>query len=227
MIKTIQVDKAYCLSLIEEEARRDALAPEFAKIGNEVEFFLSERSDNPQLSCGQNHQKIIQLAKNAGYESILIFEDDVRFYDFHPKQIDQINRFLQHNQDWELFYLGGLLGKIWRTKYRGIARIKCVCTQSYIINSRIYDEILEIDLSKGTKAIDTIFKDKFKNYSSYPLLTWQEEEAKAPSALQDYRNSVTGVQMPEGYQEEKWKKNRKKEFWQYNLTKLYKSILKD
>ena len=74
---------------------------------------------------------------------------------------------------------------------------------------------------------NTIFKEKFKNYSSYHLLNRQEEECKAPSALQPYRENVTGVKMPEGYQEEKWKKNRKKEFWQYNLTKLYKSILKD
>ena len=219
----INVDKSVCFSLNEAEDRRELLVKEFAKINEDVGYILSDRAENPQKAVSICHQEVVRDAKEKGLKRIMIFEDDMRFYDFKAKQIDQINVFLDQNQDWELFYLGGLLGKIWRSGSRGIARIRCAGTHSYIVHERAYDKILSIDYENTTKAVDTIYKNMFRSYSPYPLMTRQEDDCLLPSYIERFRDQVVGKKRKPGKQEKKWRKNRKLEFWQYNFTQLHRA----
>ena len=222
----LNVDKAFCISLSEAEDRRELLDDEFRKLGVEVEYFLADRMANPQLGCALSHQAVVHLAKEQGLKNVLIYEDDVRFYDFDVQQIGQINDFLEFSDGWEIFYLGGLLGSMWRTRHKGIARFRGITTHSIIISDKIFDSIINYDFSKKDVGIDTFYKRNFKAYAPYPLMTYQEAETVLKSSIQEYRDQLNGTQKPPETQVLTWQQNKKKESWQYNFRNLYKFFLR-
>ena len=108
------------------------------------------------LGCLLAHQKTILLAKKRGYKKILILEDDILFpNNFNELFNDFITAFRKTGITyWNILYLG-LCN--WRdtsaNKYLSddIIKIKGggYCAHAYIINSNIFDYILEnIDYSK-------------------------------------------------------------------------------
>ncbi|MEH6638457.1 MAG: hypothetical protein V7717_04190 [Porticoccaceae bacterium] len=222
----LNVDKAFCLSLREAENRRAYLKSEFEKINQDVEFILNDRSHNPQKAISKSHQDLCRMASENNWETVLIFEDDVRFYDFNPIQIAQINFFLDQNKTWDMFYLGGILGKMWKTESDGITRIRCAGTHSYIVHKRAFERVLEIDYEKTEKAVDSVYKKKFKLYSPYPLMTRQEDNCILGSSIQGYRDQVTGSKGKLGEQEKMWRKNRIKERQQVYFKNLHKWLFK-
>jgi len=221
----INCDKAFCFSLKGAKDRRKLLEPEFKKIGIEVEYILSEKSDNPEKAVSLCHQEICQRALDENLERILVFEDDCRFYEFDPIQLEQINSFLDSNDKWDLFYLGGILGDLWKTKYKGIARIKCVGVHSYIIPKRTYNKILDIDYDKTNKAVDRVYKRMFRSYSPFPLISKQEDDELLGSSINQFRNKVKGRTSNSGTSI-MWEKNRKKENTQVYFKNLHKWLLR-
>lgn len=221
----LSIDKAFCFSLKNAQNRRDLLVPEFQKLGINVEYILSEKSKNPELAVSLCHQEICQKALDTNWERILVLEDDCRCYDFDPIQFQQINHFLENNKDWDLFYLGGILGDLWKTKYKGIARIKCAGVHSYIIPKRTYQKILDIDYEKSSRAVDRLYKKIFKCYSPYPLITKQEDEEFLNSSINEFRNEQKGREAKSGTSK-MWERNRKKEKTQVYFNNLHKWLFR-
>jgi glycosyl transferase family 25 len=223
---SLNIDKAFCLSLESAKDRQQLLPQEFIKINQKVAWSFGEKSSNPQKAVSQQHQDLCRQAHQQNLDRILIFEDDVRFYAFDPKQIKQLNKFMAQNQTWDIIYLGGILGRLWKTKHKGMARIRCAGVQSYIVSSRAYQKILDIDYDQTTKAVDTIYKKILKAYAPYPLMTRQEDDCILASSIQGTRNQITGTNALSGSQEKMWRGNRKKEIKQVYFNNLHKWLLR-
>ena len=97
--------------------------------------------------CTQSHLKIIREAKENNYERILVFEDDIYFYnggfthsmDIIESAIDEIQ-----DKDWEILYLGGSLLDQYVTQ-AGKHLIKAGgmnTSHAFILNHTAFDTLL-------------------------------------------------------------------------------------
>lgn len=140
------------------------------------------------IACGTVHKQIIETAKFNNLNKILIFEDDVCFYNegnesgitIIEKALDDLSKIT----DWDLFYLSGLIiDKELNLVTENLIKAKTVLTtHAYAINSQAYDKILRynpltdcaIDGWYGQQSIDNIeIGTLFTKYVAYPLAIHQ------------------------------------------------------
>lgn len=128
-----------------------------------------------ELGILETHIKILTEAKERGYDSILVLEDDVRFND-NVEDFDVY--FNQVPKDWDLLYLGGnhTYGLPLHIHDRNVAKLNyTVALQSVAINKTMYDVLLEV-LRGRVKQVDTYYamlQSVFNAYGFIPNMTRQ------------------------------------------------------
>ncbi|MEP2775474.1 MAG: glycosyltransferase family 25 protein [Luteolibacter sp.] len=104
-----------------------------------------------RAGCTLSHRNAIRTAKENGWKSVLIFEDDVNFGD-DPATLEKRISHAMHSQgdDWQILYLGSsevigpchLLGDLEGS--RALYETQgCIGAFAYIVKSEAYDWILE------------------------------------------------------------------------------------
>ncbi|MEC9483035.1 MAG: glycosyltransferase family 25 protein [Halomonas sp.] len=213
MIHQLAVDAVFCISLSEQQDRRELLKNEFRELGHEIEFILVERdAKNPERGCYRSHQICAQTALKRGYKRVLILEDDATFLNPENRQVARINRFLRWRNP-QLFYLGGMLGRMWLTPWRNIVRCRLTGTQAYIISRKGCEVLVSHDYT-GV-AVDSFFCRAFKAYGTYPMLSQQQPDVEGESAIAEYRKETHG---------QKYIKD--KDFWDANFRGQKKNLRK-
>jgi len=107
--------------------------------------FNAIKMQNGALGCSMSHLKCLQIAKENGWNHVLICEDDIQF--LNPSLFKtQINAFLSlHNPtDWDVILLAGN-NMLPYDKYSSNA-IKvhhCLTTTGYIVQSHYYDTLIQ------------------------------------------------------------------------------------
>jgi len=97
---------------------------------------LNQKDDKYILgNLGHQHTtlEIIKLAKERGYEKILIFEDDIKILE-DPSKLLSINENILN--DWDLLFFGGLVEHFFRNQI--------VCTHAYAIRNTLFDDIINM-----------------------------------------------------------------------------------
>ncbi|KPY05148.1 hypothetical protein NLO74_21405 [Pseudomonas tremae] len=75
------VAKAFCISLTEREDRRKLFLETVGPlISNPIDFFITERCDDPVRGCYESHQAIARRMLDQDWERVLVFEDDAQPY---------------------------------------------------------------------------------------------------------------------------------------------------
>lgn len=111
-----------------------------------------------ELGCLLSHLNILQDAKEKGYDSVLIFEDDVILAN------DFVNRFLQSynklNKPWHMLYLGVSEKDYYTSEYeysQGFIQSNYCCgTFAYAVHCRAYDFIINT-ISQLLKPLDVYY----------------------------------------------------------------------
>jgi GR25 family glycosyltransferase involved in LPS biosynthesis len=127
--------------------------------------------------CTQSHLKIINEAKVKNYKRILIFEDDIYFYnggfthsiDIIESAIDEIK-----DKDWEILYLGGSLLDQYVTQVgRHLIKVDGMNTShAFILNHTAYDIL--INKYHYAYPMDVLLSANLtKKYSVYPVAVTQ------------------------------------------------------
>lgn len=184
-------DHIFCLTLDRRPDRRLQAEQEFEKHGIlNVEFIsgvdgkeltipdvLSTdglKVSPGDLGCTLSHLKIIQLAKERKYKSVLIFEDDV---ELKTEFINAGTYITYIPPDWQMIYLGGddiIVNHLVNNFFRRTFGVNT--THAYAIKSDSYD--LAIDaLSKHEKVDLTLrtIHDKIPTYICSPKLASQRD----------------------------------------------------
>ena len=146
-------DKIFYMNLARDVDRNKNLLAQFEKfnITNFERFDAISVAEIPDKSLWRNlnqkddkyilgnlgHQystlEIIKLAKERGYEKILIFEDDIEILE-DPSQLLISNKTILN--DWDLLYFGGYV----EPQYRN----QIVCIHAYAIKDTLFDDILNM-----------------------------------------------------------------------------------
>ncbi|MGB4073770.1 glycosyltransferase family 25 protein [Pseudomonas sp.] len=95
-------------------------------------------------ACMRSHLAIIRIARDAGWPSVLILEDDCEFESYTRAVLTQACKQLQ-GREWGLLYLGGTFKKGGKktaasTNLWAVSRIRLA--HAYVVNASLYERIL-------------------------------------------------------------------------------------
>jgi glycosyl transferase family 25 len=151
-------------------------------------------------------------------------EDDCTLEPFAQETVGRINRFLKE-EDPELFYLGVLLiGRIWLTWRRNIARCRAKGAHAYILSRKGCEKVLGFGEYRG-KAIDSVFTKHLKGYCAFPMICFQN--AEIPSDIQAFRdklNEENGIEKTPVKASGFFSEDRRKQYL-FVLKNLHKTLL--
>lgn len=221
-LSQLDIDGVFCISLIERTDRRELLVREFEGSGLNIEFMTVERdNENPERGCFDSHIKCARLALERNYRRVLILEDDATLLPFEPRQVQQMNSFM-NRRDPELFYLGANLGKVWLTWTLGIARVRTKGTHAYILSNKGCQHLLSYSPYSGT-AIDKVYSKQFKAYMAFPMLSQQQPEEVVASDVLAAR-SVDGTFPDAAFWRANWRRQYTQAFKNLGKTMLLRDL---
>ena len=104
-------DKIYCINLKHRKDRYISANKTFNELNiKNVEFVIVNKSPKGgRYGCFESHINIIKNAYNAGYNNILIFEDDIRPSNFYNLDLLNTSINFMKNNEWDIFYLGYII----------------------------------------------------------------------------------------------------------------------
>lgn len=125
------------------------------------------------------HNNCIKLAKERGYNNVLILEDDIGIRENANELFEKIIIQLK-NISWDVLYLGGS-NQTDKTPIKISENLvkadKILACHSYAVRSHLFNKIITESLSHG-KELDNYYKDlqpSHKCICTSPKLTWQKD----------------------------------------------------
>jgi len=142
------IDKIFCINLDSRTDRWQESIEEFKKLGieDQVERISAANIQPGIIGCTKSHYECIKLAKERNYKNILVLEDDVSFTAEALNVLNEtFNQLEKLGLQFEMLYLGAnLRGEDNRLIDSNLALIAAAkTTHAYIINSSVYDIILD------------------------------------------------------------------------------------
>ena len=180
----LDVDAAYCISLIDQPHRTAYVSAHFHAIGlcQQVTFFRPKR---PAFNVGEaiwtSHRTVAQHAVSQGQERVLIMEDDVAFRKPMDVLGPRINRRLATMpDDWWGLFLGHIPVQSYFVKW-GLLRTRSAALHAYIANRPLL-EWLSVNEPRSPdipmwpvldKAIDAATSSLDGMYAVFPMMALQ------------------------------------------------------
>jgi hypothetical protein len=141
-------DAIYCINLDRQADRWEEVQRRFRRLGIERRvrrFPAAETPLNHHIGCALSHRRIIAEAKRQGLETVLVFEDDVRF-SLDAAEVLALSLQELEGRQWQLLYLGGYLTR----DYVGmvpdclhlVIPAQITCTHAITYHRSVYDQIL-------------------------------------------------------------------------------------
>jgi len=130
---------AFYINLDRRTDRRIEAEKEFADMGLTVERFQAIEYTPPGIGCNLSHIAILKLARERGYPSVMIFEDDFQFL-VSKEEWNRLIACLPEKYDVVML----AYNKVQPTEYNDILnRVQGAQTTSgYIVHSRFYDTLI-------------------------------------------------------------------------------------
>ena len=133
------IDKVIYINLDSRQDRRD-LMKQFFKEGGIPEDKIVRCPGvlwNPGIvGCAKGHLAAVQMAKKNGWKRVLIFEDDVAWYNF-SEGYQKLEKLVEL-PNWDVCFLGG-----WYCDIKGVQIKACICAHAYIVNEHYYDTLIQ------------------------------------------------------------------------------------
>lgn len=221
--QSLAVDAVFCISLMNRQDRQALLLDEFSQyFSNKVEFVLVEKdTENPERGCYNSHKKCAQLILDRGYKRVLILEDDATFISPKAGQINKINRFIT-NDNPDIFFLGGIVCRLWLTWKKNIALCDLVCAHAYILSAEAAKKFVVCDYSG--EPLDHFYGKLFSHkYCCVPLMSDQQPDSIVGSDIEQFREHSQNVSVLKT--QDFWDKNRLEEYRQIKKSRNIKRWL--
>lgn len=161
-------DKIYCINLNSRPDRKETCDEIFKMYNIPISFYQVDRHPVSGLQgCFESHVDIITKSYEAGYNNILIFEDDLLDSPYFTSELlSRAVHFMNTDDKWELFYLGTHLD-IYSNKVKFVSpyilKVKSFTTHAYALSR---------------KGMERYAYMKYKNVP-YDFLTVRNPEAYA------------------------------------------------
>ncbi len=133
--------------------RRNNIELQLPRVGlNTFERFNAIKMADGRVGCTLSHIKCLELAKQRGYDHLLICEDDLIFTD--PTLFKtQMNKFLTKKHQWDVVLLAGNnVPPYERVDESCIAVNHCQTTTGYLVAGHYFDTLL-LNMREGLQRL--------------------------------------------------------------------------
>ena len=145
--------------------RRNSIETQLKNIGlTNFERFNAIKVMDGRVGCTMSHIKCLEMAKERGYNHLLICEDDTFFLD--PKLFKtQLTTFLKNGHKWDVvLFAGNNVPPYERLDETCIAVSHCQTTTCYLVNGHYFDTLLQ-NMREG---LDKLLKEP-TNHLNYAI----------------------------------------------------------
>ena len=125
-----------------------------------------------QLACKLSHYEVIKLAKERGYNNVLVMEDDLIFEEEKTKKLNlALQEVVDKNIDWDFLYFCLSFEKLDKQVgsyvHKFIQAPSCCC---YATNAKCYDKIIQIIEKQQNDPVADIFCNHIhSNFNCYVI----------------------------------------------------------
>jgi glycosyl transferase family 25 len=149
---------AFYINLERRTDRRVEAEAEFANMNMAVERFSAIEHSSPAIGCSLSHLAVLNLARERGYELVMIFEDDFEFLISKEEWRELLTK-LPEKYDVVMICCGIVKPGI---EYNEIFdRVRDVQqTAGYIVHSRFYDQLI------------SNFEEGIQKFTQNPSVHW-------------------------------------------------------
>jgi len=143
---------------------------------------VGEQFKPGEIGCTMSHIKALEIAKEKNWPYVIVLEDDVILAEDFEKRVKFLFKLLPST--WEHVYLSGIPKaepSITTLLFMNIVpSVFTECTHSMMINSSVYDKLIET-LSKFETTTDDIYcdmitKKNLLSYTFYPFVAYAHDE---------------------------------------------------
>lgn len=109
-----------------------------------VSRFSAIYNEHGAIGCTKSHLECLRIAKNNGWDHVLIFEDDAHL--IHPEvMVHQVNSFLSRFRDnWDVMLLSGNNFPPFKIESPDCFRVaNCQVATCYLVCNRYYDTLIQ------------------------------------------------------------------------------------
>ena len=141
--KIDDIQNIFYINLEARSDRRKNVESQLALVGlTKFERFKAIKMANGLVGCCLSHIKCLELAKQRGYDHLLISEDDIFFLD-PALFVKQMNKFLGNKHNWDVVILAGNnVPPYERIDDSCIAVTSCQTTTSYLVAGHYFDTLI-------------------------------------------------------------------------------------
>lgn len=141
----MNIDKIFYINLDQRIDRRQAIEAELANHGftNYERFPAIYHPTIGGVGCGRSHIEVLRLAKERGYQRIIILEDDFMFTESPDITKNFISKL--ENLDFDVCLLSYHLLDSESCEHNSLIKIrKAQTTSGYIVNQHYYDKLIHV-----------------------------------------------------------------------------------
>ena len=138
------IKNIFYINLETRNDRRNSIETQLTNIGlTNFERFNAIKVMDGRVGCTMSHIKCLEMAKERGYNHLLICEDDTFFLD--PKLFKtQLTTFLKNGHKWDVvLFAGNNVPPYERLDETCIAVSHCQTTTCYLVNGHYFDTLLQ------------------------------------------------------------------------------------
>lgn len=171
----------YYINLDSRKDRNEQAMSEFVKMGiaDKVQRVSGTIHENPATGCHLSHATCLADAMLNGVENILIFEDDVEFFENASENL--MLSLSDLPLEWDMLYLGANLDRYpaYRHSEHLVKITGAYATHAYAINKTMFEKLYEINVAEDTIHNDVTYAEtihpNYQCFLTYPLVAGQRD----------------------------------------------------
>ena len=141
------IDKIFYINLDYRENRKQYIETQLLKLDVPFERFSAIQQNKNGLGCTRSHLEIYKIAKERGYKSILILEDDFSFEISKYKFENQINQLFKNGPSFDVCFISNTMVILDEPIPNCDFLNRCLDVygaEGYIVKSHYYDTLIEL-----------------------------------------------------------------------------------
>ena len=139
------IRNALYINLESRKDRREHVEAQLASLMPQLvaERFNAIKHWNGAIGCSMSHMRCIQIAKESGWDHVLVCEDDVLFTNV-PLFLTQLSKFMATVPDWDVVLLAGNNIPPYQVVNDACIQISsCQTTTAYVVRAHYYDTLID------------------------------------------------------------------------------------
>ena len=148
------IKNAFYINLESRSDRKVWCEKQLQSVGIKASRFNAIKLKNGAIGCSMSHLKCLQIAKEQGWDHILIVEDDIEFT--NPTLFKtQFDKFLTNTpkREWDVVLLAGNNMPPYEEASDYCVKVtRCQTTTSYMVNGHYFDKLIA-NINQGIKLL--------------------------------------------------------------------------